>query len=100
VNHRLRLRVNRVEYWSTPYSRDGRMFTQVEVQTFDGGREAADPKLVIESHGYVDVATVPTRMVLNFAGKITDYEPGDLIAVTLTKTALEDGEADPDEIPF
>ena len=75
-----RMRINRVEHWRPEYADGGPILTQIEL------RDAHDddqPRLVFEHQA--DGQYVPTRLVLNVIGKVTDLEPGDYLAVTLVK---------------
>jgi hypothetical protein len=101
MSHVLRLRVNRVEHWRPDHSDTGPIFTQVEVRMAEfancGVGLTAGPALAFEHQA--DGQYVPTRLVLNFTGKVTDFEPGDYVAVTLEKAAPAP-EPDRQEIPF
>jgi hypothetical protein len=57
----------------------------------------AGPTLAYEHQA--DGQDVPTRLVLNFLGKVTDYEPGDYLAVTIAK-APPAGPVDATDVPF
>jgi len=99
--HTLRLRVNRVEHWRPDHADTGPIFTQVEVRMDSGGGRGvghADGPVLAYEH-QADGQYLPTRLVLNFLGKVTDFEPGDYIAVTLEKAAPP-MPATPEEIPF
>ena len=106
MSHTILVEVQRVEHWRPPYGHGDATCTLLEVENkmlrYDYERQHVNPALSIDNRdngGYP-----PPRIVVSFPGRVDDYAPGDVLALTMTRCEPVAPETDDDatdaEPPF